>query len=186
MAEFRAFATEIEEAIDSTNASFFLDRRIEFELTCQGGEALGQCSDLPGGTVIRGIPGSAWRSDAFYAFTVDEYRGNLERYFAAPITSAGDEYGGGGLRLFALASKGVGGEATYMAITTAILDLVPSSNVTLDHPEREAHVFFFGETSAGWGFSSEIAAGFRISAQDWLSGSCALCYDYFERWEGSQ
>jgi hypothetical protein len=179
---FREFAPQIVAALQARDADFFLDRASEVEVACRGDEALGQCVDSSPGTVLRGIPGSAWQSDAYYIFTNDEYRTNLNRYFAAPIESATDEFGGGRLRLHSLGSHINSNGVEYLAMTTSIVDIYPSTGYPIGQNEREAHVFRFQINSGDWAFSGETAAGTHVTAADWLSGNCSQCYDYWEPW----
>lgn len=179
---FRAFAAEMDTAIASTDAAFFVDRALEVEMVCQGDEALGQCGGQPAGTVIRGIPGSAWRSDAFYIFSLDEYREYLLRYFAADRPSQLDEYGNGSLKLFALGSDDVG-SLQFIAIATSIVEEYPTG-VPIGEAARHARVFSFVVANGKWRFAGETAAT-GGTAGEWLSGNCAECYDYWEPWTDS-
>ncbi len=183
--EFREFAASIADAIVSSDTDFFLGRAFHEKVTCRGDESFGACSGQPAGTVRHGIPGSAFWSDAFYVFTPEEYATNLNRYFDAPVESAFDAYGSGALRLFGIASElnSNGTVTVYMAITTAIVDIYPSTGYPIGSNEREAHVFLFNKMPDGWAFHSEIAAGTLVTSETWLSGACAECYDYFELWE---
>jgi hypothetical protein len=186
LAAFRGFAAIVQTAIQTSDVDFFLNRRLEVQTVCRGDEALGQCAGQQAGTVLFGIPGYAWRSDASYIFTPDEYRTNLERYFAASIESASDAYGDGRLLVFALASKQDAEDYEYFAITSSIVDIYPSTAAPIGRQEREAHAFRFEGTGKGdWAFAGEIAAGTLVTAVDWLSGDCAQCFDHWERWEGS-
>lgn len=183
MDAFQAFALEIDQAVAEHNSQFFLDHAEEVEFTCTGDEVGGQCAGQPAGAVFHGIPGAAWKSDASAFFSAEDYRANLDRYFNAAMDSEIDQYGPGTIRLYALASK-AGPETTeYLAITTAIVDIYPSTDYPIGRNEREAHAFRFRENGGDWAFVGEWAAGTLVVSVDWLSGICTQCYDYWESWE---
>ena len=184
VASFREFARQIEDAVAAGDSAFFVDRAKYVHLTCEGEEQLGPCSDWPGGTVITGIPGSAWHSDASAIFSAEEYTAYFTRYWSAGRSDLSDEYGSGSLRLYALASRQAQDSRLFSAITTSIVDNYPTGYL-IGRSEREAHVFNFELVESRWTFVSEIAATVSLAAGDWLSGNCSECYDYWERWEGA-
>jgi hypothetical protein len=177
---FRAFAVLIDAALAEDGASLFADRGVEEEMTCSGDEQLGPCSDQSAGTVLTGIPGAAAQSDAFALFTPGEYAAMLEDWFADARLGLSDEYGGGGLTLYALAHRPAdgGGEEAYQAIVTGIFTSGPDAF-------RQARILSFQFLDERWRFTRELFATVPQTAADWLTGDCAECYDHWERWEGT-
>jgi len=187
MEGFRAFAPQIEQAIVTGDAQFFLDRAVLEELTCVGDEPVGPCSGRPAGTVS-GIPGGVWQGDVGGIFTPEEYEQALQRYFDGALADQSDDYGPGALALFALARGERDGEEVFYAITTSIVDAYPSTGAPVGPPGtllREAHAFRFRFESGRWLFTGETATAAEPAAADWLSGQCADCYADWERWTGT-
>ena len=176
---FRAFAALIDAALAEGDASFFSDRGEEMEVTCQGDEQLGFCMGQPPGTIFRGIPGTAWQSDAFALFPTDDYESLLEDWFAEAMLDQSDEFGDGAVKLFALAQLG-GGDGEFLAITTAILNTGPATEV-----QRQARMLRFAFEEGAWKLRGEILGAVSFTAEPWLSGNCTDCYDQWERWEGA-
>ena len=176
---FRAFAAQVDAALAEGDASFFSDRGEEMEVTCQGDEQLGFCMGQPPGTIFRGIPGTAWQSDAFALFPTDDYESLLEDWFAEALLDQSDEFGDGAVKLFALAQLG-GGDGEFLAITTAILNTGPATEV-----QRQARMLRFAFEEGAWKLRGEILGAVSFTAQPWLSGDCGDCYDQWERWEGT-
>ncbi len=177
---FRAFAVLIEGALAESDGSFFAERGVEEEMTCAGDEQLGPCFGLPAGTVLTGIPGATAQSDAFALFTPSEYAAMLEDWFADARPDLSDEYGGGGLTLYALAHQPAdgGGEEAHQAVVTGIFTSGPDAF-------RQARILSFQFLDEQWRFTRELFATVPQTAADWLSGECDLCYDQWERWEGA-
>ena len=176
---FRAFAGQIDAALVEGDGSFFADRGEEIDMTCAGDEQLGPCAGQPAGTVLRGIPGTAWQSDAFALFPTDDYESLLEDWFAEAMLDQSDEFGDGAVKLFALAQLG-GGNSEFLAITTAILNTGPATEV-----QRQARMLRFAFEEGAWKLRGEILGAVSFTAEPWLSGNCAECYDQWERWEGT-
>jgi hypothetical protein len=180
MEGFRAFAVLIEEALAESDGSFFAERGVEEEMTCAGDEQLGPCFDLPAGTVLTGIPGATAQSDAFALFTPSEYAAMLEAWFADARPDLSDEYGGGGLTLYALAHQPADGgdEEAHQAVVTGIFTSGPDAF-------RQARILSLQFLDERWWFTRELFATVPQTAADWLSGECDECYDQWERWEGT-
>jgi hypothetical protein len=114
---------------------------------------------------------------------LEEYRASLLRYFAAERPGQSDGYGDGSLKLYALGSSDNVDGPQFVAITTSMVEEFPTG-YPIGAATREAHVFTFVVTNGQWRFAGEkVATG--GSAADWLSGTCAQCYDYWEPWEGA-
>jgi hypothetical protein len=181
---FRAFADQIEAALERRDAAFFVERALPTELTCTGEELPLPCAGQPAGKTISGIPSRAWASDASSLLDPEEYALWLEDYFDTPLRDLSDEYGSGSLTLYALAHSQTEGKEVFRAITTSIVDRYPTGT-PIGQTEREAHVFDFVFENDRWQFVGETVALTSVTSPDWLSGSCAACYDHWERWEGA-
>jgi hypothetical protein len=175
--EFVAFVSQIEDAIQSKDADFFANRGVEIEMTCRGDEQLGPCSGQPSGAVIRGIPGAAWHSDTSALFPRHNYRTTVADWFAAALPAQADNIGGGAPRLAALAWRRDNGE--FYAIATLIADAGPPAGI-----QRQTRVFRFlpGVAGIDWALSGELFGAVSATSADWLSGTCAECYDYWQPW----
>jgi len=178
---FHAFAALVWQAIVNRDSSFFAERGLEDEMTCTGDEQLGPCVEQPAGTVLRGIPGAAWQSDAFSLFSPDEYAAMLDDWFDGARPERSDAYGDGAVMPYALArSASLGSGEEFLAIVTAILDTGPATET-----QRQARIFRFAFNEGVWSLTGEILAAVTFTAEPWLSGDCAECYDHWERWEGT-
>jgi hypothetical protein len=175
-AAFRAFAAEVEAATAVGDAAFFADRGIEIEVICRGDEQLGQCMNEPAGTVIRGIPGAAWLSDASALIPRADYEVLVSEWFAAAIPGESDGHGNGTPRLVAL---GQSSEGEFLAIASLIRDAGASSI------QRQCRAFRFSLVDGSWALRGEIFCYATATSDDWLSGACVECYDYWEAWKGS-
>jgi len=181
MEDFRAFAALVGQALVDRDSLFFAERGLEDEMTCAGDEQLGPCVEQPVGTVLRGIPGAAWQSDAFSLFSPDEYAAMLDKWFDGAKPDRSDAYGDGTVMPYALARSGsLGSGEEFLAIVTAILDTGPATET-----QRQARIFRFAFNEGAWSLTGEILAAVTFTAEPWLSGSCTDCYDQWERWEGN-
>ncbi len=175
---FRVFAREMEAAIATRDTEFFASRGVEMDVTCRGDEQLGPCTDKPAGTVLRGIPGAAWKSDAFGLTPRTDFSKLLQDWYSAALPGLANQYGSGSPVLYALAEKRDSGES--YAIATEILQTGPATGI-----QRQARVFRFSPVAGQWQLNGEILAAVSLTADDWLSGNCGECYDYWELWEGA-
>jgi len=175
---FREFAALIGDALAQADAAFFADRGVETELTCTGDEQLGPCAEQPPGTVLRGIPGSAWKSDAFGLSPTDEYAALLDEWFASARPDVSDERGSGEVKLYALAQGHSGLGPQSLAIATLNRETGPATGI-----QRQARIFRFGFTDGKWLLYSETLAAVGFTAEDWLNGQCGQCYEEWEPWE---
>jgi hypothetical protein len=171
---FRTFALEIEAAVSSGNTKFFESSVVETEVTCAGDEQLGQCMNQPAGTVIRGISGAAWRSDVGGLIPRVVFLQMLTDWFAAAIPSQSDPFGDGAPRLYAL---GESSEGEFLAITSLIRDTGSYPNT-----QRQCRIFRFSPLDGNWVLRGEIFCWATETAEDWLSGVCNECHDYWEPW----
>ncbi len=168
---FRLFAGRIEAALVARDGAFFAERGVETEMTCAGDEQLGPCTEQPAGTVLRGIPGAAWKSDAFALFAPGEFDAMLVDWFSGALPDESDAHGDGAVRLFALALGG-GGNGQFLAIATAILDSGPATGV-----QRQTRILRFQFDGTRWLLDGETFAAVSFTSEDWLSGNSPTCYD---------
>jgi len=180
MTGFRAFGRQIEAALAGGDASFFSDRGVEEEMICAGDEQLGPCVEQPAGTVLRGIPGTAWKSDAFGVTPSAEYATMLSEWLADARPDQSDDYGSGAVKLWSLAQAHSDSQTESLAIATLIRETGPATGI-----QRQARIFRFAFTDGKWLLLSETLAAVSFSANDWLTGHCEQCYDQWERWEGT-
>jgi len=170
---FRSFAVDVDTAIASEDAGFFATRGVEVEVICSGDEQLGQCTGQPAGTVIRGIPGYAWRSDAGGLNSRADFEQLVSQWFQAAMPSESDIHGNGAPRLLALAQRA---DDEFIAIASLIRDTGAASI------QRQCRAFRFSLADNRWVLGGEIFCYATVATEDWLSGSCAECYDYWEPW----
>jgi hypothetical protein len=176
---FRAFAAQIEAALEDDDGLFFAERAVEQDLICAGDEQVGLCTDQPAGTAFRGIPRGIFQTDAFALTSADDYADDLVYWFENAHPGLEDAFGDGTVALYAVAYKpaGGGGEEAYQAIITAIVTSDPES-------VRQARSLSFRFVDGRWRLTGEIAANLPQTAEAWLSGGCDYCYDRWERWKG--
>jgi hypothetical protein len=172
---FREFAPLVIHAVLAADVAFFTDRADRVTIPCRGVDSLEPCS------THTGIAGYAWRSDAGGVFTDEFYALNLRNYRDGSLPDRMDRFGDGRLRLFAIASEESPDRLTFQVITTSITNVYPSTGAQTE-PFRESHAFRFHLDGEEWRFDGEIVAAASVTAEDWLSGDCAQCYDYWERW----
>jgi hypothetical protein len=176
---FRAFAVLIEAALAGNDASFFADRSVEDEITCTGDEQIGPCMDQPAGTVVRGIPCGIAQSEGTF-LSPDDYAATLADWFADARPDLSDEYGSGGLALYALAHSPADamGQEAHQGIVTGIFTSGPDAF-------RQARILSFQFLDGSWRLTFELFAAAPLTPEPYLSGECSECYDHWERWEGA-
>jgi hypothetical protein len=161
---FREFASLIQDAVRSQDTNFFIDNAVIGSLECPN-ELQGDCG-YPYPTTIEGIRVGLWQSEGTVQ-ALDEFKVTLGDYLASDpqLYSLAQAYSDG---------VGVGGRQEYFAILTN--GAAPPHTV----------VFVFVNDGGVWRFSLFMNARTPESVvNDWLSGTCAECYDYWEPWEGS-
>jgi hypothetical protein len=162
MAGFRAFAVQIEAAVEARDVDFFLSNAQISTTSCPN-DFEPRCQGLPDGATVEGIWLGKWRSHAFL-LTPEDFHANLTDYFASLpeptlIAIAGLERVVGGV---------IGGPASF-AIVGAPDDSTQST------------IFQFVSINGTWRFKLTGGGG-----QEWLSGDCADCYyDTWEPWTGA-
>ena len=170
---FRAFAHQIEQAIANRNAQFFIDRARISEYTCPGEPGLvdPRCSGRPIGTVIEGVYSGPWRSEA-HLMALDSLREDLAGYLdslSVPTLHAIGDRSGHVSDFFGL-------ENAFYAVVASSDDLPNTTRVL---------TFEFSAEEGGWRMAMVVHPTAAVLAEDWLSGECGECYDYWERWEGT-
>ncbi len=178
---FRVFARLIEQAIAEKDSQFFVERAVLSEGTCTGEEVLGPCPGQPAGTTLTGILGYFVPGDADWP---EEYAQVLDQYFGAALGEMSDEYGSGSLVLYALFQiPDSEGTATFLAITTSIVDTVQTAEYVLTG--REVHAFRFQFEDGRWRFTEELVASVTAGSPLFLEPPPGENSVDWERWKGS-
>jgi len=170
---FREFAALVADAVASRDAGFFADRVIEIDITCEGNQEFGPCGGQEAGTVVSGLPGSAYETGGASIIPREEYGATMDSRWALAV-EASDDFGHGEPRLFAIGHESTGLFTTYQTLIGEI------SSGTQD---RLTFVYRWEEGSRGWQLVGETLVLSSQGSVDWLSGNCSECYDYFELWE---
>lgn len=163
MEGFRAFAPQLEAALEAGNLDFFVEVAEISTATCPN-EFLLRCEGQPEGSTIDGILLGRWGSEGSL-LTVDDFRADLEEYLASLSHP----------QLYAIASLNrdmggvIGGPAVLAIVTSA------------EEPTEFVRVFEFVGTDDTWRLRMMILVGGPLAAE-WLSGDCTDCYDYWERY----
>jgi hypothetical protein len=166
--QIRAFAAEIEAALSSQDAEFFLDRVMEQEVTCTGEEETGPCVGEEAGTVLKGIRIAVWLTNEVILGTSDEFRQFLSEQLGTPSSP--------GLTLYALAYLGPG---KFIAMTTALEEPAGAEKPT------DAWLMTFERADDDWRLS-QLTYVEKANIDDWLSAEALSTAwqrcTYWERW----
>ena len=163
MEDFRAFARQIEAAVEARDAGFFMASAKSSTVFCPNAFE-SRCDGQPDGATLEGIWFGRWRSEGSL-FTKDEMRASITAY----LNSLSDP------TLHAIGRRdgaGLVGEVSFFAVV-----------VSAERPEVSTYVFEFVPSGAAWRFASVIEA--PVLAAEWLTGGCDECYAQWERWEGT-
>ena len=168
MPSMRAFAQQVQAALSSQDADFFLSRRTEREVTCTADDIKdtnSPCAGKEEGTSLKGMLVGTWLVDEFVLGTEDEFRQFLDGNLGSPDKP--------GLSLYALAYLDHG---KFIVMTT-----------TTGERERptDAWLMFFTSVDDDWQLA-QLLWVHPNSIGDWLSeealstawGQCT----YWERW----
>jgi hypothetical protein len=162
---FREFASRVQAAIQSQDTNFFIDNAVFTSLDCPN-ELQGDCG-FPYPTTIEGIRVGVWQSEGTVQ-APDEFEGTLSDYLATNPR----------LHSLAALNRDIGGAiggTPYYAILNS-----PAA------PSGTTIALGFTNDGGAWRFYLYLNAGTtETSTNEWLSGTCAECYDYWEPWEGS-
>jgi hypothetical protein len=157
---FRAFAVQIEAAVESREADFFFQSPVISSEHC--GPPV--CAEP---TTISGVLYGGWDSEAS-PYPLDFVRASLSTYL---------NYGA---ELFAIAET--------HSERGAVMD-GPAAFAIIRAPALETgtiEVLQFVHDDGKWRLRMDLEAGTPEGVtNDWLSGDCDRCYDYWERWEGT-
>jgi len=163
----RAFAAEVEAALTSGDADFFLTRAVEREMVCTGQEQTGPCGGKEAGTSVKGLRAVVWRSNLFDFMSIDTFR----EFLSERLGSAES----GGLSLYALAYLGSG---RFAAITTTL----PQGG----EKPTEAWLLDFTLVDDSWHLD-QLSHVEELVIDDWLSAEAlAAAWErcvYWERWD---
>jgi hypothetical protein len=170
---FRDFARQVADAVAARDAEFFVDRVVEIDLTCDGSQEFGPCGGEEAGSVVSGLPGSAYETGGASIIPREEYAATMDSRWALAVETS-DDFGAGEPRLFAIGRESTGLFTTYQTLIGEI------SSGTED---RLTFVHRWQEGSGGWQLVGETLVLSSPGSTDWLSSACAECYDYFELWE---
>jgi hypothetical protein len=159
---FRAFAALIEEAVDEGDAGFLVGRTTPTIYYSRGD------------VVSLSEPALTARSI-------------FERLVSEANVDEADEFGSGGARSFAIAKRSdePRGEERYQAILSAIVPLGYEPGLY-----RTVQVYEFGFRDGRWVLVTVLVnphSGLSVYpfAGAWLRGECDICFDHWERWEGT-
>ena len=131
-----------------------------------------------------------WSGDAgFIGAPRERVRTGFEYLMSETLVEESDEFGGGEVRLHALARRAeepAYQENRYQAIISAI---VPQSYPPRE-PYRNVTVYEFAFRDGRWRLVTVFVnphAGLSVYpfAGAWLRGECDICFDHWERWEGT-
>ena len=166
---FRAFAPQIQAAVQSADADFFLDRAEISTTTCPN-EFEPRCDGQPEGATFDGIWLAYWRSEGSL-LTVEQMRDELSGYLESLSTP----------ELRALAFDSREGEGSHITGPTPVSYAVISGE---GDPAETTRIIEFKFSEGEWR-TRVLMVGGPLSEEDWLSGTCTDCYEEWERWEGS-
>lgn len=173
---FRAFASQVQQALARRDADLFVQRAILTTVTCTAADV--RAGFLPcsrAGETVRGIPVATYQSEGTLAAPRDFER-LLVRYFGESRPDLSDQWGSGKLTLYAL-GQGKGNQPVFWAFTTAIVD-------SGGQPRRQVYAFAFVFQEGRWQLRSTTSA--FASLEHLLSEQCisaAFCATW-ERWQG--
>jgi hypothetical protein len=162
---FRAFAPQIEAAVEARDADFFMDIANISSVTCPEGLEP-RCESQPPGTIVEGIHLGRWLAEGSL-LSVDDFREGLRHYLASLVDPT----------LYAIA--GPGRNISGMINAPAFFAVVAST----DDLANTTRVFAFVAENGEW--RMPVVINTSNLAADWLSGECSICYDHWERWEGT-
>jgi hypothetical protein len=163
MESFRAFARQIEAAVNARDAGFFMGIATISTVVCPN-EFESRCEGQPDGAQIEGVWFGRWRSEGSL-LSKDGMGEAINTYLdslADPALHAIGRRDGAGLV----------GEVSFFAVV-----------VSAERPEESTYVFEFVHSNATWRFASVMEA--PVLVEEWLSGGCSECYAEWERWEGT-
>ena len=174
---FRAFAGQIAQAIRDGDGQLFVDRAQPTQVMCTGKEEDYPCFWHAAG-FLEGIWFERWRTEVVDLVPPEDVAADFESFVSAAAAGESDRFGRGEAALYAIAS-GPGAPAfreSFYAILTAISGQPPG---------RSTIAYQFSFSQGRWRLLGEVHAWDESLFVEWLNGTCADCYDQWERWEGT-
>jgi hypothetical protein len=173
---FRAFAAQIQQALDANDSSFFAERMLLDRGTCEPADltpGIGQRPCTAAGAPWEGFRAGFWRSDGFY-ITGEGAISGFEEFFADRLPDASDDFGDGKLRVYALEP---GAEAAA-AIVTALIER--PADFAGDGPLRVVAVMSWSKVDGQWRWTSLLRAA--VLAEEFLI-PCEVAVPATAAWE---
>jgi len=175
---FRAFAGQIGQAIRDADGRLFIERAQPTHIFCTGKEEEPYPCFPHAAGVVEGIWSERWRTEFVNLVPPEDVASGFESFVSAAAAGESDRFGSGEAALYAIASgpeELTFGESFY-AILTAISGRPPGRSTI-------AYQFIFRQ--GRWRLLGEVHAWDESLFVEWLNGTCADCYDQWERWEGT-
>lgn len=179
---FRAFATQIDRAVDQNDASFLGERALGTEVRCGGTYPFGACGNQPSGSTITGIFRGTWRSEFLELLTPEELAIQTRARIGNSLSELRDDYGSGHASLYALASS-CKALRTHQETSCAVITFI--QHVRRGPPQRVTWLLPFTFVDGRWHLRGYVTVDADMSPE-WLSANCLDCYTHWERWEDSQ
>ncbi len=175
--EFRVFTRQIDNAARTDDSRFFANRGIEYLTVCQERDTSLECTGQPVGTRLEGIYAFNSQTGDVLLMSRDAFATMLDDWWATALHEKSDDYGSGEPRVEGIA-RWDGNEAL------AVVSLIAETDHSVT--QRQARIFRFIQIADGvWALHVERFLPTYDLVARWLSGTCAECYDYWERWEDS-
>jgi hypothetical protein len=169
-ADFQAFAGDIAAAIQTRNSSFFGEHVSSPDWNCMGDETVGVCLGHQAGAVLHGMPVTRdW--SMYQLYSAPDYKEAWQAAF-----ESGDV-----LKLVGIANQAgdnplmPGADQSFMAVIAVSAKASPAAL-------RDVRVLYFERTGQSWQLDGQLIT--VKQAQDWVSGTCAACYDTWMAWPG--
>lgn len=162
---FRAFAAQVQAALDAQDAVFFRDRLQPMEGTCTDEDIAlnllpGVCEEL--GKHWTAFPVGYWRSEGVLV-PAEEALGAVAELWATVVPNAADGFGGASPRVFALTlSQGAGEDST--TVLTSIIERPP--DFAGEGPLRIVRVLHWSFDGERWRLTRLLVAS--VLAEEFL------------------
>jgi hypothetical protein len=163
---FRLFATQVEAALQAGDEEFFVQRAETSNLVCPN-EFEPRCSGQADGASVEGVWLAHWQSEGSLV-TPDDFRTEVSNHLdslSAPI-------------LFALATDSREGGSLIGQEPPVFFAIVGEDG----DPLASVRVFEFAFVEDEWRLRVMMTVP-GVGQEDWVSGTCADCYEEWERWE---
>ena len=168
LADFYAFAGDIAAAIQARNSSFFAEHVSSPDWNCMGDETAGVCIGHQAGAVLHGMP--VTRDWSMYKlYSASDYKAAWQAAY-----ESGDV-----LKLVGVANQAgdnplmPGADQSFMAVIAVSAKASPMAL-------HDVRVLYFEYAGQSWQLDGQLMTVGQ--AQDWVSGTCAACYDTWMAW----